>query len=97
MPRLQSRDVEGSRDPEENVEGHAEEEEEEMYTDLQSQNPEEEVVHVVDNVDDSVHLSDDARNDSAVNGQERRFGDIDFQHVPETAEPISVECEAPKI
>ncbi|KAL6485520.1 hypothetical protein MHYP_G00049120 [Metynnis hypsauchen] len=95
VPRSQSRDVEGSREPEEKVEEHAEEEE--LHKDLQSQNPEDEIVHVVDNVDDFVYISDDARNDSAVNGQERRFGDIDFQYVPETAESISVECEAPKV
>ncbi|CAK6951935.1 uncharacterized protein LOC117756546 [Scomber scombrus] len=48
---------------------------------------------VEDNADDFVHIFDDASGDSAVNGQERRFNDIDFQHAPETAGPISVECK----
>ncbi|GLD66637.1 uncharacterized protein AKAME5_001802100 [Lates japonicus] len=93
-PRSQSRDVGGSREWEENVGEHAEEE---MHENLQSQNPEGEIVHVGDNVDDHVHIIDDAGGDSAVNGQERRFVDIDFQYVPETAESVSVECKAPKV
>jgi len=79
-PCSQSRDIAGSREPEENGEENAEEEE--MHEDFQSQNPEEETVHVVDNADDPVHIFDDARDDSAVNGQERRFGDTDFQFRP---------------
>ncbi|KAL6470557.1 hypothetical protein MHYP_G00216760 [Metynnis hypsauchen] len=92
LPCSQNHD-EGPRQSEENA-GQCEEAE--MHKDLQSQISEDEIVHGVDNVDDVVYISDDARNDSAGNGQERRFGDIDFQYVPETAESISVECEAPK-
>ncbi|KAL6473215.1 hypothetical protein MHYP_G00194030 [Metynnis hypsauchen] len=92
LPCSQSHD-EGSRQSEETAERC---EEVEMHTDFQSQISEGEIVHGVDDVADVVYISDDARSDSAVNGQERRFGDIDFQYVPETAEPISVECEASK-
>ncbi|GLD65348.1 uncharacterized protein AKAME5_001682300 [Lates japonicus] len=63
---------------------------------ISSQNPEGEIVHVGDIID-YVHIIDDAGGDSAVNGQERRFVDIDFQYVPETAESVSVEGKAPKV
>jgi len=55
-----------------------------------------EKVHVVDNAEDFVRIFDDASSDFAVNGQDRRFNDIDFQYVPDTAGPISEECEASK-
>ena len=57
-----------------------------MHENLQNQNPEGEIVNDVDNLDDSVHIADNAGFDSAVNRQERQFGDIDFQHIPETTE-----------
>ena len=95
MSHLQNRDVEGSREPKDNVEEHTPDRE--MHENPQSQNSEGEIVYVVDNVDDSVHISDDARNDFAVNGQERRFSDIVFSTCPDTAGPILVACKAPEI
>ena len=56
-----------------------------------------EVVHDVVNTDNHVHVFDDATSDSAVIEQERRFNDIDFQHVPETADSIQVGCEPMEI
>ena len=65
--------------------------------DVEGSREPDETAQVENNVDDLVHIVDNASGDFAVNGQERRFNDIDFQHVPETAGPISVECKTPKI
>ncbi|KAM7405315.1 hypothetical protein PAMP_012587 [Pampus punctatissimus] len=75
-----------SKEQDENVDTHAAGQE--MHENLQHQGSKEEIVPVVDN-DDFVDFSDDARNNDADNGQERRFRDRDFQQVPETIEHTS--------
>lgn len=51
----------------------------------------------MDDADDSGCIFNDARDDSAVNGHDRNFNDIDFQYVPEAAVPFSVGHEALKV
>lgn len=92
---VESQDVEGSREPGENREEQTAGEG--MHENIQSQNPEGEIVHFGDDADDHVHDSDDARHDSAIDEQEKRFENIDFQYVPETAGLISGECETTDI
>ncbi|KAM7379949.1 hypothetical protein PAMP_003281 [Pampus punctatissimus] len=60
-----------------NVDTHAAGQE--VHENHQHQSSKGEIVPVVDNADDFVRFSDDARNKDADNGQERRFRDTDFQ------------------
>uniref|UniRef100_A0AAQ6APB8 Uncharacterized protein n=1 Tax=Amphiprion ocellaris TaxID=80972 RepID=A0AAQ6APB8_AMPOC len=83
-PRLQSREDEDSGVPGESAEEAV------VHEDLQGHTPEGEV----DVFDDFEHTFDDAGDDFSVNGQERRFEDVDLQHVPESAESVSQECES---
>lgn len=84
--RSQRRDDDGPREP--NAA--------EVQEDLQGQSSEGEIDHAVDIHDDFEHIADTARDDLSDNGQERRFSDIALQHVPETAEPMSLECDSPE-
>ena len=61
--------------------------------DVEGSREPEEAVHDQNNADDPVHVYDDATGDSAVDVQEGRFNEIDFEYVPETAGLISGECE----
>ncbi|XP_038560725.1 uncharacterized protein LOC119892521 [Micropterus salmoides] len=94
VPRVDSQDGEGSRELDDNREEQAEGE---MHDNIQNQNPEGDIVHSVDNVGNHVHTFDDARYDSAIDGEERRVGDIGFQYVPESAGPILVEGEVAEV